>query len=78
MALTLIIIGGVIVVASFGFAIYNMINAASDMGSLFDSGPGKMFKLHGLAMLGMLIGGVMLSVGLLMGGYQILQKIFGF
>jgi len=77
MALGLIVVGALIAVGSFIFAAVNMAKQAKNVfDGDFDkasSGFGGMFTRHIGAMIGMVVGGAILSIGLIMGGVQLIQ-----
>lgn len=78
LAIGLIIFGVVVVGGSFAFAAVNMGKAASSMfgennsSDLF-SGFGGMFKRHIGAMVGMMLGGLISTIGVVIGIVQIVQ-----
>lgn len=79
MVLTLIIVGALVSVGSFIFAALNMAKQAKNFlgGDADDmvSGFGGMFTRHIGAMIGMLVGGVILAIGLVLGGIQLIQPL---
>lgn len=68
MAITLIIVGAVVLAVSFVFLILNMIGSTR-------TGSDGMFSRHGLAMIGMFLGLIILFAGVIMYVWQLLPQL---